>query len=157
MGCPENLIEIRQLLSYTTYMRLLCLLLVFLCACPRTQPPRDGGSVEYLGVPTYWEAAEFPLTIVISNEVSSETALATYIAAEVWNETVARDVFEVERRDFSQPAGRVCGFIAVSQRDIQAGTDPKPEEWDAFHSPYMIPNSARRCATMIVGPRTLLT
>lgn len=136
-------------------MRLLSFFLVLLCffvaSCGGPQRlADDGGSIRRNGVETFWATEDFPIQVLISSEVDQSTAVAVFLAAEIWNVEVDREVFEVVRHDFSEAAPSVCGWIGVERHDIHAGDDPRPERWDAYHRGTTVEGSGHACSGLIV-------
>lgn len=93
--------------------------LVVATSClPQQRPPVDGGSIEINGAEIYWDKADFPLWVLVDDQMPETHIQATFEAANEWNMVVGAQVFRTLRYDHSRPAPRTYGFIAVSMKDL---------------------------------------
>lgn len=95
------------------------LLSIFAVGCiPLGPPPRDGGSIEVSGREIYWERDDFPLWVVIDDQLPLEHVAATLVAIDSWNTAVGAEVFKPVVRDHSLPAPRTYGYVSVSMKEL---------------------------------------
>lgn len=78
----------------------------------------DGGSIEVDGQKLYWEEEDFPIYVLIDQDLSINHTFAAMTAAYKWNGEVGQEVFKPKVYDLSTPAPRTYGFVAVSMKQL---------------------------------------
>lgn len=110
--------------GYSTIVRwfllfLLLILTTVAVSCGAVQSsPQDGGSITKNGQELYWTGDDFPLWLLIDDQLPPMHAQATIEAALLWNAEVGDQVFEPLLYDFSRSAPNDHGLVVVSMREL---------------------------------------
>lgn len=105
----------------------------------------DGGSTRSRnGTEMYWAPEDFPLRVIVDEDVDPITYLSVLVATIEWNNAVGHELFEVFTAPTEDINPRECRTIIVRRYDIQEVLNT-PEVWDAFHRGRTHPGSSQFC------------
>lgn len=124
--------------------------LAFTFSCGASTPmPLDGGLLKHHGRNIYWTASDFPIYILIDDQLDDTLVSSIDLAVYEWNYQVGFSLFVTDIYDFREPAPRTSGFIAVSQKDL--GKSPRNPEANVLGlaSPYLHESSSHIKAVQV--------
>lgn len=78
----------------------------------------DGGAIQHNHQDSYWEEEDFPLLVLIDDQMDDTHQEAVFRAVLEWHDVLGFDVFDPAVVDFSEPAERTHGILAVSIREL---------------------------------------
>jgi len=116
-----------------------CLLLP---SCHVTTSVHDGNILRHLGQDVYWVAEDFPLLLLVDDQMPVEHLEATIDAGEVWNEAVGTRVFDIRIVDFSRAISRTHGVVSVSIKEL--GLTDRDTEIYGLHRGHHYPFTSHR-------------
>ena len=103
-------------------LRVLLLIVALVGTSCLPPPPAvvDGGSIQVNSGDLHWESSDFPIWLLIDDQLPLTYQTATLDAANNWNDALGVQVFEAVLYDHSLPAPRQDGFIVVKMKELGA-------------------------------------
>jgi hypothetical protein len=113
--------------------------------CGSSGPFKDGGYIMYNGMESHWNKEDFPVHILMDNDMSQDSKDKFAAAVEDWNKEVGgTPVFDIAYVSKEELAKTSCKFITIRIKEIH---DDKniPSKWDAFHRATSFSKDAKYC------------